>query len=96
VRRASVRLVARRELTERVRERSFLVGTCVSIAIIALVVVLPPLLGLDDEDSYKVGTVGPQAAQVAQAAHDGAAAFEATVTTVELAPAAADTGPSTS
>ena len=52
-------LVARRELTERVRERSFLVGTCVSIAIIALVVVLPPLLGFDEEDRYTVGTVGP-------------------------------------
>ena len=49
----AVRLVARRELTERVRERSFLVGTCVSIAIIALVVVLPPLLGFGEHDDLR-------------------------------------------
>jgi ABC-2 type transport system permease protein len=84
VRRGAVGLVARRELTERVRERSFLVGTCVSIAIIALVVVLPPLLGFDETDRWTVGAVGPEAAAVAQTAHAGAGAFEAEVSTREL------------
>jgi len=86
VRRSAVSLVARRELTERVRERSFLVGTCVSIAIIALVVVLPPLLGFDETDRFTVGAVGPEAAEVAQAARDGAGAFEAEISIQELDP----------
>ena len=83
---SSVRLVAQRELRERVRERSFLVGTCVSIAIIALVVVLPPLLGFDEEDRYTVGTVGPQAAEIGRAASAGAAAFEAEIAVKAIQP----------
>jgi ABC-2 type transport system permease protein len=90
MRRSAVRLVARRELTERVRERSFLVGTCVSIAIIALVVVLPPLLGLDEQDRYTVGAVGEQAAQVAEAARAGAGAFDAEITVRRVEPGGAD------
>ena len=88
---SAVRLVARRELTERVRERSFLVGTCVSIAIIALVVVLPPLLGLDEQDRYTVGAVGEQAAKVAEAARAGAGAFDAEITVRRVEPDGADT-----
>jgi ABC-2 type transport system permease protein len=91
MRRSAVRLVAARELTERVRERSFLVGTCVSIAIIALVVVLPPLLGLDGEDRYTVGAVGDDAAQVAEAASAGAGAFDAEITVRHVEPDGADT-----
>ena len=90
VRRTAVRLVARRELTERVRERSFLVSTGVSIAIIALVVVLPPLLGFDGPDTFTVGSVGDRAAEIAQAARQGAGAFEAEVHVRELAPGDAD------
>ena len=86
-----MRLVARRELTERVRERSFLIGTCVSIAIIALVVVLPPLLGLDEQDRYVVGAVGDEAAQVAEAARAGAGAFDAEITVRRVEPDGADT-----
>jgi len=88
---SAVRLVARRELTERVRERSLLVGTCVSIAIIALVVVLPPLLGLDEQDRYTVGAVGEQAAKVAEAARAGAGAFDAEITVRRVEPDGADT-----
>jgi ABC-2 type transport system permease protein len=91
MRRSAVRLVARRELTERVRERSFLVGTCVSIAIIALVVVLPPLLGLDEQNRYTVGAVGDEAAQVAEAARAGAGAFDAEITVRRVEPEGADT-----
>ncbi len=91
MRRSAVRLVASRELTERVRERSFLIGTCVSIAIIALVVVLPPLLGFDEEDRYTVGAVGEQSAQVAVAARAGAGAFEAAITVRRVEPDGADT-----
>ena len=71
-----MRLVARRELTERVRERSFLVGTCVSIAIIALVVVLPPLLGFGETTTYVVATTDRDAAAVVRTAEGGAGAFD--------------------
>jgi len=76
VRREAVRLVARRELTERVRERSFLVGTCVSIAIIALVVVLPPLLGFGETTTYEVATTDRAAAAMVRTAERGADAFD--------------------
>ena len=72
----AVRLVARRELTERVRERSFLVGTCVSIAIIALVVVLPPLLGFGETTTYVVATTDRAAAEVVRTAERDAGAFD--------------------
>jgi ABC-2 type transport system permease protein len=91
VRRSAVELVARRELTERVRERSFLVGTCVSIAIIALVVVLPPLLGLDEQDRFTVGAVGDRAAQVAETARAGAGAFDAEITVRRIDAGGAET-----
>ncbi len=55
MRREAVWLVARRELTERVRERSFMIGTGLSIAIVALVVLLPNLLGFGGDDEYTVG-----------------------------------------
>ena len=76
MRRSAVSLVARRELTERVRERSFLVGTCVSIAIIALVVVLPPLLGFGETTTYAVATTDGDAAEVVGTAGRGAGAFD--------------------
>ena len=76
MRRSAVSLVARRELTERVRERSFLVGTCVSIAIIALVVVLPPLLGFGETTTYAVATTDRDATEVVRTAGRGAGAFD--------------------
>ena len=76
MRRWAVGLVARRELTERVRERSFLVGTCVSIAIIALVVVLPPLLGFGETTTYVVATTDRASAEVVRTAGRGAGAFD--------------------
>ena len=79
MRREAVRLVARRELTERVRERSFMIGTGVTILVIALVVVLPTLLGFDETDRFKVGAAGGTAAAVAQTARAGAGAFDAEV-----------------
>jgi ABC-2 type transport system permease protein len=75
VRPAIVRLVARRELTERVRERSFVVGTGISILIIALVVVLPPLLGLGETKTYAIATTDRDAAAVARTAERGSDAF---------------------
>jgi ABC-2 type transport system permease protein len=90
MRRAAVRLVARRELTERVRERSFLIGTGVSIAIIALVVVIPPLLGFGETETYEVATTDRDAAAVVRAAERGAGAFDVELEARAMSPAEAE------
>ena len=51
---SSVRLVARREVVERAREKSFLVSTGLTLLIVLGVVVVPPLLGLGDAPTYRV------------------------------------------
>jgi ABC-2 type transport system permease protein len=49
----AIRLVANRELTQRSREKSFLVSTVFSLVVIAVVAFLPALMG--DDDGFKVG-----------------------------------------
>jgi ABC-2 type transport system permease protein len=58
--RGMVPLVLRREITTRVRERSFLISTAVTLIIIAAVVVVPTLFNSDDHD-ITVGVVGDTA-----------------------------------
>jgi ABC-2 type transport system permease protein len=82
----TIALVARREVTQRVREKSFLISTMVSIVIIVLVAVLPTALGFGGKDSFTVGAVDPQGAAVAQVAARGADAFDAEITVKRLAP----------
>jgi ABC-2 type transport system permease protein len=89
MRAGAVRLVARRELTERVRERSFVIGTGISILIIALVVVLPPLFGFGGTQKFTVATTGATAAEVARTAQRGADAFDARIEVRAMSPAAA-------
>lgn len=86
----AVKLVARRELTERVRERSFVIGTGISILIIALVVILPPLFGLGGTKTYTVATTDATAAAVARTAQGGADAFDARVEIRAMTPAQAE------
>ena len=64
----SMWLVARREITERVRERSFLVSGAVTLLIVAAAAVVPALIGGDDTETYKVGVAGPEQRAVAAAA----------------------------
>ena len=90
VRLESVALVARRELTERVRERSFMVGTALSIAIVALVVVLPSLLGFGGDDTFKVATTDARSAAVAEAAQRNAGAFDAKLELTRVSAGEAD------
>ena len=90
MRRSAVALVARRELTERVRERSFMVGTGLSVAIVALVVVLPGALGFGGDDTFKVGTSDRQGAAVAEAAERSAGAFDAKLEIREIQAGEAD------
>ena len=56
---AAIRLVARRELRERLRDRSFVVSTLITIGILAAVLFLPRLFGGDD--TYQVAYAGPRA-----------------------------------
>ena len=64
----AIRLIARREVVVRVRERSFLIGTGVSLAIIALVTLLPNVLGFGGRDSYTITALTPAAQPVVEAA----------------------------
>jgi len=75
-----VRLVARRELTERARERSFVISTGVTLVIVALVVILPAALGLGGPSEYTVTPGGARGAKIAAAAHTLAPSLDAKVT----------------
>ena len=55
--RGMVGLVARREITTRVRERSFVISTVITLLIIAAVIILPALLSRGGDD-VAVGLVG--------------------------------------
>src|SRR3954454_17539734 len=85
--RDAVRLVARREITQRVREKSFLISMLVSLIIVGLVAVVPTVLGLGGDEAYTVGVVDPSARPVADAAARDAGAFDARLDIRRLAPA---------
>lgn len=61
-------LVARRELVERSRERSFIVGTIVTLVILAAVIVVPELLGDDGPDEARVAVTSPAGEEIVRAA----------------------------
>jgi ABC-2 type transport system permease protein len=81
--RQAVSLVARREITERMFEKSFLIGTLITLVVIAAVAVLPNLLGFGGQDEYTVAVTDPAAQPVADAAVRQAEAFDAKVTIVD-------------
>jgi ABC-2 type transport system permease protein len=80
--RRAVALVARREISQRVTEKSFLISTVVSLAVIACVALLPNVLGLGGEDEYTLAVDDPSMQAVADAAVRQADAFDAKVTVV--------------
>jgi ABC-2 type transport system permease protein len=86
---STVQLIARREITERVREKSFLVSTGIGIVIVVLVVLLSAVLG-GGRDEYTVGVTDGAALPTAQAAARGAEAFDAEITVTRLDPREAD------
>lgn len=63
----SVRLVARREFVERIRDRGFLVSVAVMLVILLAAVAVPAAVG-GGSDKYDVAFGGPQAARLGQAA----------------------------
>lgn len=75
--RASIALVARREIVERVRQRSFLISTIVTLLIVAAVAVLPGVLSGDSgPDRYEVAVDGAPSQRVVEAAGLGAQRLE--------------------
>lgn len=84
--RVAVALVARREITERAREKSFLVSAAINVAIVIGVILLSTVLGGDD--GYDVGYSGPETAAVAQAAERAARGSDSRIAIHEVAPAA--------
>ena len=63
-----IKLTARRELVERTRrDRSFLISTLVTLAILVALIFVPKLLGSDDPTEFDVGLVGPASQPLGQA-----------------------------
>jgi ABC-2 type transport system permease protein len=77
---AAVGLVARREIVERVRERSLWISTGVTVAILAGILVLPSLLGFGGATKGTVAVVGPPAERVAALARARQKAFDVALT----------------
>jgi ABC-2 type transport system permease protein len=75
----AVRLVATREFTERLRDRSFLISTVITILILLGVAVVPSLLGFGDEPTYEVAVSGSRAQDERTAIEAQAAAFDVDV-----------------
>jgi len=76
----AVRLVARREIVERLRERSLYISTGLTIAILAGALVLPQVLGFGGATKATVAVVGPRAAQVVDQARAQQKAFDVELT----------------
>ena len=65
---ADVRLVAGREVGEKLRSRAFIIATLVLLAIVAAGLLVPTLLGDDGPSDYDVAVVGAPAAALVEAA----------------------------
>lgn len=64
-------LIARREIIERVRDKSFAIGIVIVVVILGLIVGLPRLFGFGDPDTYRLGVL-PDARPLAAAAAEQA------------------------
>jgi ABC-2 type transport system permease protein len=80
----AIRLVARREIVERSRERSLWVSTGITVLVLAGVLVLPSALGFGGATSGTVAVVGPDAAAVARQAVAQQQAFDVKLTVREV------------
>jgi len=65
--RDAVRLVIRRELTERTRQRAFVISTGVTLLIVLAIAIVPGLFGGDGPKKFDVGVVGPAGSPLAEA-----------------------------
>jgi ABC-2 type transport system permease protein len=78
--RRAVLLVARREIVERVRERSLWISTGVTVAVLAGILVLPAALGFGGATEATVVAVGPQAERVVELARSQQKTFDVALT----------------
>jgi ABC-2 type transport system permease protein len=83
--RRMIELISRREFHDRVRNRAFIIGTAITVAIIVAAIVVPTLLRGDGPQEVHVGLVGEVPAGFAEAVEPLAAANELSVELVELA-----------
>ena len=74
--RAAIALVARREITQRIREKSFLISMAVTVALVVLVAVVPPLFGFGGKQSFTVAVTDDASLAVAKTAQRSAKAFD--------------------
>jgi ABC-2 type transport system permease protein len=83
--RAAIALVARREIVERLRERSLLISTLVTLTILTAIVVVPAAIGVGGTETFKVAVAGPRAAALAHAAQPAARALDGRIELVRVA-----------
>jgi ABC-2 type transport system permease protein len=81
--RSAVALVARREISERAFEKSFVIGTVISLVVIVFIAVLPSALGFGGRDEYTIAVQDRVMQPVADAAVQRAEAFDAEVRIVD-------------
>jgi ABC-2 type transport system permease protein len=72
----TVALVARREVTSRMRERSFLISTSITILLLLAVGIIPAVFADDGPRTMAVVAVGPEAQAIVAAAARGDAALD--------------------
>ena len=87
--RQAVALVARREVTQRLREKSFLISMGVTTLIIVLVAVIPPLLGAGGPSKFTIAVTDASSAPIGAAARQSAKGFDAELKVRRLSPGAA-------
>jgi ABC-2 type transport system permease protein len=75
----TVKLVARRELSERIHERSFLISTGITLAIVVIVLLLPTLLGFGGPNEYTVAAGSPEGRAIVERAARIAPEFDARI-----------------
>ena len=59
----AIRLVAGREMRQRIRSKAYLVTTLLTIAIVLALIIVPGLVG-DSADEFKIGSVGDGNAEI--------------------------------
>jgi ABC-2 type transport system permease protein len=86
-----IKLVARREVVEQLRGRSFMISTAVTLLILVGIIVVPRLFGVGRPETFDLGMVGGASARVGQVlvAQADAAGVEVRVRPVDLAAAEA-------
>ena len=77
--RPAIALVARREITQRIREKSFLISMAVTVVLVVVVAVIPPLFGFGGKQTFTVAVADGTSLAVAQAADRSAKAFDADI-----------------